>query len=521
MTDPFDFESRSKRASSPTPRVQRRPFDAAAIAAAAAAPSRGVGARSWSLPWTRRDGQTSALRVAFVVLLLAVVVTAGTVLVGALLRQAPLPDRLSLVPPVASPSPSPIHDPVPSAIPSATPPASASNRLLYTDDGPNRCGTRVHSIDVLARITSPSIPRCFLEVHVSPDGRHVIAGGGTGYDTGDGIGPIDPAEENRFWIVDSSTGTGPRLDDGPLDRIGWSPDGRWLWHDSFIGPADGSSWTELPKPLTIGSSCAPCWSPDGSYLAIRTDDGLVIGDGSGAGLHLVPTIPSVFSWSHDGRRVAFLRDGDAWVGNIDGRDVQNITNFDGGGAGSVALTSDGEMAAVMRGTKLWLIDRSGARTSVDLGADVSGQAVNVEWAPGGVWLAVIVTSFEATGGAGTTIFLSAHGDQIARVNASHLAWAPDGGRAAVWVSPWDLDPQSTTAKTPKAKGTTYLVGIDGNTVALDDAWSVAWSPDGSTFALRGGTVAASRIDVADADGGQRHTVSTGTISGLGDLTWVR
>ena len=366
-------------------------------------------------------------------------------------------------------------------------------------------------------------------VSIAPDGRHLIAGGGTGYDTGDGVGFLDPANQNRFTLVDLGSGTETPFDTAGTGRLGWSPDGRWLLRDNAVSPVDGLSWTALPN--NDGMGCALCWSPDGSYLAIHTAKGLMIGEGSGAGMHVVPAIPGIASWSKDGQHIVFVRDGDAWVADIDGSNARNVTSFGSGGADSVRLSPDGRSLAVIQSHRtLWLIDGSGVRRSVDLRADLTDQGAEVVWSPNGLWMAV-VPQFDGPG-THRTILVSIDGAVITRVNAANLsratgfdyeprlrAWSPDGSRIAIWTSPWE-DPRAATTGTTDRLGTTYLVAADGSTIRLDDAWSVAWAPDGRSFAVLGGKVTASRIDIVESDGSHRHTVSTGPISRPGDPTWV-
>jgi Tol biopolymer transport system component len=376
---------------------------------------------------------------------------------------------------------------------------------------------------------------------IAPDGRHLVAGGGTGYDDGgDGVGIVDPADQDRFTVVDVTSGAGTELGGGGTTSFGstplsWSPDGRWMVRRGSVGrevsPADSTSWTAVPHD--DGTGCTLCWSPDGSYLAIRTAEGLMIGEGSGAGMHVDRAIPSIWSWSSDGHRIAFVRDGDAWAADVDGSNVQNVTNFGSGGAESAVLSPDGGALAVIQAHKtLWLIDGSGAPRSVDLSADLTDQGSRVVWSPNGRWLAVV----PQWDGLGTplTILVSIDGAVITRViGANNLwsvtendyeprlrAWSPDGSRIAIWTSPWD-DPRAATTGTTNRLGTTYLVAADGSTLKVDDAWSAAWAPDGRSFAVLGGKVDSSRIDIVAADGNQRHTVSTGPIARPGDPTWVR
>ena len=105
MTDPFDFEPRLEARLIAHAARASRPFDAAAIAAAATGIARPAVVRPWTHLWPGSDGRVSPVRAAVVLLLLAIVLSAGTVLVGAVLRgQPPLPDRLVVVLPTVGPT---------------------------------------------------------------------------------------------------------------------------------------------------------------------------------------------------------------------------------------------------------------------------------------------------------------------------------------------------------------------------------------------------------------------------------
>ena len=118
MTDPFDFERLLEARLKAHAAGAIRAFDATAITATAVARApRRAAARSWLGPWQGRGSRSAAMRIAVIGLLL-VAAAVGAVLVGAVLRdRQPIPDRLALVPPSASPAPSvpPSASPAPSA----------------------------------------------------------------------------------------------------------------------------------------------------------------------------------------------------------------------------------------------------------------------------------------------------------------------------------------------------------------------------------------------------------------------
>jgi TolB protein len=315
---------------------------------------------------------------------------------------------------------------------------------------------------------------CFDKVRLAPDGRHVAIGGSAeGPDSS-----FAGVDEGRIVIVDTDTGvttvvrTGQAGDDaglGPTIRwLAWTPSGRWLaWQvgvQTWIVSSDGTSSRPLPGP-----GGWPTWSPDDSRVAIETADDLYVGAGNGVGVEVVGPSESIRSWSGDGSQYTFIRDGDVWVRNADGSDLRNMTEFEFGGASEVAFSPDGETLAVVQQARvLWLVDRDGARRRVDLGPDVSLEFVDLHWSPDGTRVAL--TSY---------------------TSAEQLA------------------------------GTLYLVSIDASpTVKIADAWNPVWAPDGRYLAFLSARGGATRIDVANADGSGRRSMTDDTIVAGGDIAWV-
>ena len=129
MTDPFDFEPRLEARLTGYAARANRPFDASAIAAVAVSRSSAV------RRWHTRDGHLSPVGVALALVLLAVALTAGTILVGAALRgRTPLPDHPAIVPAsldTSATSPTPFATPSPSALPPAERSTLPIQRLTY------------------------------------------------------------------------------------------------------------------------------------------------------------------------------------------------------------------------------------------------------------------------------------------------------------------------------------------------------------------------------------------------------
>ena len=106
MIDPFEYEARLQARLTAHAARAARPFDAAAIAASAAAGSpRDRTPRQFGRLLAGRNGRVSAPRVALVGLLLLAAVGAGTIFIGSVFQpRPPLPEPLVEIGPSASPS---------------------------------------------------------------------------------------------------------------------------------------------------------------------------------------------------------------------------------------------------------------------------------------------------------------------------------------------------------------------------------------------------------------------------------
>jgi Tol biopolymer transport system component len=146
-----------------------------------------------------------------------------------------------------------------------------------------------------------------------------------------------------------------------------------------------------------------------------------------------------------------------------------MTEFEFGGARAVALSPDGETLAVVQQARvLWLIDGDGTRRRVDLGPDVSLEFVD-------------------------------------------LRWSPDGTRVAV----------TSYASADQLAANLHLVPLDGSpTVVVTDAREPVWSPDGRYLAFLSGDADQTRIDVANADGSGRRSVTDASVHPDGQIAWL-
>jgi Tol biopolymer transport system component len=265
--------------------------------------------------------------------------------------------------------------------------------------------------------------------------------------------------DGRLSIVQADGRIDLDVDDlANLESVGWSPDGAWIYltgiHKYLLRP-DGSNLLELPG--------YPSWSPSGKRLAVSQFDGqLLIGSANGTGLNSIGSFPPPTTWSPDGSRFGFIRNGDFWTVAVDGTDLRNATSLPLGGASSAAWSPDGQWIAVTSSHGLWMVRPDGTDRR---------------------WL-----SF----GLGEGIY--------------DVLWSPDSSRVAISVD--------TTAIASGESTRIYLVPADGTpTILIDRATSPSWSPDArflvatETIPANGGYDAGSLV-LMNADGSGRRSLHT-------------
>jgi Tol biopolymer transport system component len=207
-----------------------------------------------------------------------------------------------------------------------------------------------------------------------------------------------------------------------LSSFSWSPKGNWLsvtGAKTFILQVNGSGLRELPG--------TPYWSPDERALAARRSEGtLFIGAGDGTGMKAVGSFPAYVTWSSDGSRFAFVRDGNVWTAAADGSDVRNVTAFPLGGASGAFWSPDDHWIAVVGTHGAWVLRPDGSdRRWLDLGVTTSFG--NAAWSPGGRVLAVETSTDSALGQKPAIYLVNADGSPTVLIDAATTPiWSPDG-----------------------------------------------------------------------------------------------
>jgi Tol biopolymer transport system component len=166
------------------------------------------------------------------------------------------------------------------------------------------------------------------------------------------------------------------------------------------------------------------------------------------------------SWSPDGSRFGFIRDGNVWTAASDGTDVRPLTTFALGGASNAIWSPDGRWIAVIATHGLWTMRSDGTEQR---------------------WLAL---------GLADSVY--------------EAVWSPDSSRLAV--------PTYSDATASGQHSRVLLVRPDGGpAVLVDDAVGPGWSPDGRFLVVTDSVpsgIDTGSLAVMNADGSGRSDLGT-------------
>jgi dipeptidyl aminopeptidase/acylaminoacyl peptidase len=204
--------------------------------------------------------------------------------------------------------------------------------------------------------------------------------------------------------------TAPGVRPEPKEGLVVSADGKTLFYTQaryfqnidnlFAMPAAGGEARQLTfNDAVIETSPAP--SPDGKQLAYFTRTG------RGTKIHLLdlaaPTAwprlldPSAKNerfpaWSPDGRRMAFIRDGDTWITGLDGGEAKKLVRSEHGTVGSPVWSPDGTRVLVSSGgsgfSQLGVVDVATGRLTPLTYAQ--RETYGGSWSPDGRWVTYVV-----------------------------------------------------------------------------------------------------------------------------------
>jgi Tol biopolymer transport system component len=173
----------------------------------------------------------------------------------------------------------------------------------------------------------------------------------------------------------------------------------------------------------------------------------------GTAVALVAGLPAAASAASDPTSVAYVRSGDNYVSS--GPAEKRLTT--GGGHSRPQWSPDGKRIAYLTGAQLWTMSADGtAQRRLTTRA-----AAGPSWSPDGKWIAF--ASLSCTGGPG-----------VYRIAATGTTATPEV------LFPRDCRGEELPAEEPPAA----RVGTLTERLRTDDA--VAWSPDGTKIAFRGG-----------------------------------
>jgi Tol biopolymer transport system component len=399
-----------------------------------------------------------------------------------------------------------------------TAPAGPERETIYVMSAD---GTGVRKLPgIPANAGSPSwqpiLPDRSVPAPVSPMANGPIYFRVGGADGGSRIESILPGGTGRHVVFP---------DGGPVHytRIDFSPDGTRIAFDNFL---EGKYGIETADPdgadvvrLTDGVNDSwASWSPDGTKIVFsstrydptiegclpgfpheyRCPSDIYVMDADGSNVTRLTDDPAgefMPRWSPDGRRIAFVREGDLRAGTYEavytmrpeGDDVRQISSGDRGSDFWPSWSPDGTQVvfAAIRDEDwgIWVVDADGSNEHMILGGTGAGYVDNPVWSPDGNLIAFVgnlaVDDYSPDDalyvmrpdGSGVTPIADAPGVGV----AGDIAWQPVPGPAET-VEPTPSIPPASAEVVD-----TFAVGPDVRSVVYGEGsvWVATSNNDGS------------------------------------------
>jgi Tol biopolymer transport system component len=353
------------------------------------------------------------------------------------------------------------------------PPAGAmANGSIYFRVGGGDRGSRVESIEPDGTdrhvVFSEDSPVHYTRIDFSPDGSRIAFDNFLAGKYG-----IETADPDGTNVV--------RLTDGVNDSwASWSPDGtKILFSSTRYDPTIEGCLPGFPHEYRCPTDIY-VMDADGSNVTRLTDD---------------PAGEFMPRWSPDGRRIAFVREGDLRAGTYeavysmrpDGADIRQISSADGGSDFWPSWSPDGTQIvfAAIRNEDwgIWAVDADGSDERMLLGGTGAGYVDNPVWSPDGSLIAFVgnlsVDDYSPEDalyvmrpdGTGVTPIADAPGIGV----AGDIAWQPVPAPAET-VEPTPLIPPMSAEVVD-----TFAVGPDVRSVVFAEGsvWGATSNNDGS------------------------------------------
>ncbi len=213
-----------------------------------------------------------------------------------------------------------------------------------------------------------------------------------------------PLGEDLFTIEPDGSGNAalgldPAIQAGEIDDPAWAPGhGRIAFsakppapdneeYDVFVVNPDGSGLMDLTNTPTENED-TPTWSPDGTRIAFAREGGIWImnADGTGATL-LAGGDKSRLDWSPDGTRISFEENGHLFAIRVDGSGVAQLTSFGPGvDAYDATWSPDGARLAFTffdgMTNRIFTVNADGSSPAPLLGTG-AGEFAGPAWSPDG------------------------------------------------------------------------------------------------------------------------------------------